>query len=155
MREETCAALVRDERPADVVDEAMGAPVRWGLGLMPDTFGFGRYCSPRTFGHTGASACLVRSDPDAGPTIAAHFDGNASLADRIRRDHALCPAVSTDLGLSTPQDGGATTWPVLGRSRGAPAAAGRAGGPPGRRRAMVRRWVEKCPTRVFRRADGA
>lgn len=116
LREETCAALVRDHRPAGVVDEAMGVPVRWGLGLMLDSFDFGRHCSPRTFGHTGGSACLVLADPDAEVTIAAHFNGNAPLQDRIRRDHALCTAVYTDLALAHPKDPGRDhTAPVLGR----------------------------------------
>ncbi|KUM95651.1 hypothetical protein AQI88_16440 [Streptomyces cellostaticus] len=34
-------------------------------------------------------SCLALADPDAKVTIAAHFNGNAPLTERIRRDHAL------------------------------------------------------------------
>ncbi|OLZ74685.1 hypothetical protein AV521_03570 [Streptomyces sp. IMTB 2501] len=116
-----CTALVRDHRPEGVVDEVMGVPVRWGPGLMPDTFGFGRHCSPRAFGHTGGSACVVLSDPDAGVPIAAHFNGTAPLADRIRHDHALCTAVYTNRGGAGPKDAGRDhAAPVLGVISGRP-----------------------------------
>ncbi|WP_369394169.1 hypothetical protein AB5J72_46415 [Streptomyces sp. CG1] len=81
---------------------------------MPDTFGFGRHCSPRVFGHTGGSACVVLG-PGHGVTIAARFHRNAPLVDRIRRDHALCTAVYTDLGFAVPEgEGRDHSAPVLG-----------------------------------------
>ncbi|WBO62046.1 hypothetical protein [Streptomyces camelliae] len=141
LREETCAAFVRDQRPADVMDETMEVPRAlgaggWGLGLMLDTFDFGRPCSPRAVGRTGGSACPVLTDPDTGLTIAAHFDGNASLTDRVRRDHALCTAVCTDLGLTRPDAQDATTWPRPRTHLSEPHRRGRRTGVPRRWRTM-------------------
>ncbi|WP_405774218.1 hypothetical protein [Streptomyces sp. NBC_00859] len=64
LRPDTCAQLTRDHRAPGQVDAAFGVPMRWELGLMIDTFDFGRHCSPHTFGHSCGSACLVLADPD-------------------------------------------------------------------------------------------
>lgn len=47
-----------------ITDQNAGLGQSWGLGFKTGPGSFGLYCSPKTFGHSGATGTLAWADPD-------------------------------------------------------------------------------------------
>jgi CubicO group peptidase (beta-lactamase class C family) len=58
--------LKRDTAAAMITNHTQGLNETWGLGWKLDPGAFGRTCSPRTFGHYGATGTVAWADPDTG-----------------------------------------------------------------------------------------
>lgn len=83
-----------------VVDFGLGFLVdsnRYGPETVP--YGFGRYCSPRTFGHGGAQSSIGFADPEHGLVVA--WAANAQIGEprHNARNRAINTAIYEDLGL--------------------------------------------------------
>jgi CubicO group peptidase (beta-lactamase class C family) len=105
---QTVAALTARHRVGDY-DQTLAHVVDFGLGLIIDSnrygvetvpYGYGRYCSPRTFGHGGAQCSLGLCDPEAGLVVAFAFNGRPGEGQHQRRSRALSEAIYRDLGLA-------------------------------------------------------
>ena len=85
---------------AHIVDFGLGVIVdsnRYGLETVP--YGYGKYCSPRTFGHGGAQSSQGWCDPEVGLVVAYFFNGRPGEAQHNRRSRKLNEAIYADLGL--------------------------------------------------------
>jgi CubicO group peptidase (beta-lactamase class C family) len=58
--------LKRATAAAMITSHTQGLNETWGLGWHLEPGAFGHACSPRTFGHYGATGTLAWADPDAG-----------------------------------------------------------------------------------------
>lgn len=101
----TIAAMTSPQHSTPM-DRRLGMPVTTGLGFALDEFSFGRFCSPRTFGHSGALSCVAFGDPAADLAAAIFFNGNCPLREHVRRINAASSAAYRDLGLATPASAG-------------------------------------------------
>lgn len=84
-----------------VVDFGLGFVVdsnRYGAETVP--YGFGRHCSPRTFGHGGAQSSIGFADPEHGLVVA--WAANAQIGEprHQARNRAINTAVYEDFGLA-------------------------------------------------------
>ncbi len=104
---QTVAALTARHRVGEL-DLTLGHVVDFGLGFIIDSnrygvdtvpYGYGRYCSPRTFGHGGAQCSQGYCDPEAGLVVAYAFNGRPGEGQHQRRARALNEAIYRDLGL--------------------------------------------------------
>ncbi len=105
---ETVAAMTARHRVGEF-DQTLGHVVDFGLGVIVDSnrygaatvpYGYGKYCSPRTFGHGGAQSSQGWCDPEAGLVVAYFFNGRAGEAQHHRRAKGLNEAIYLDLGLA-------------------------------------------------------
>lgn len=103
------AALTARHRVGDL-DLTLGHVVDFGLGFILDSnrygvdtvpYGYGRYCSSRTFGHGGAQCSQGYCDPTAGLIVAYAFNGRPGEGQHQRRARALNEAIYRDLGLAS------------------------------------------------------
>ncbi len=86
---------------AHVVDFGLGVIIdsnQYGSETVP--YGFGRYCSPRTFGHGGAQSSQGWCDPEQGLVVAYYFNGRPGEPQHGRRVRQLNEAIYTDLKLT-------------------------------------------------------
>lgn len=106
---QTVAALTARHRVGEL-DLTLGHIVDFGLGFIIDSnrygvdtvpYGYGRYCSPRTFGHGGAQCSQGYCDPDLGLVVAYAFNGRPGEGQHQRRARALNEAIYRDLGCGT------------------------------------------------------
>lgn len=104
---ETVAAMTARHRTGQF-DQTLGHVVDFGLGVIIDSnqygidtvpYGYGRYCSPRTFGHGGAQSSQGWCDPEAGLVVANFFNGRPGEGQNHRRAKSLNEAIYLDLGL--------------------------------------------------------
>lgn len=105
---QTVAALTARHRVGEL-DLTLGHVVDFGLGVILDSnrygadtvpYGYGRYCSPRTFGHGGAQSSQGFCDPERGLVVAWLFNGRAGEGLHNRRTRAVNEAIYQDLGLA-------------------------------------------------------
>ena len=85
---------------AHVVDFGLGVIIdsnRYGIETVP--YGYGKYCSPRTFGHGGAQSSQGWCDPESGLIVASFFNGRPGEGQHGRRCRKLNEAICVDLGL--------------------------------------------------------
>jgi CubicO group peptidase (beta-lactamase class C family) len=83
-----------------VVDFGLGVLVdsnRYGAETVP--YGFGRHCSPRTFGHGGSECAIAFADPEHGLVVTAAANGRPGEAAHQSRHRDICAAIYQDLGL--------------------------------------------------------
>ena len=104
---ETVALMTARQRVGEF-DQTLGHVVDFGLGVIVDSnrygldtvpYGYGKYGSPRTFGHGGAQSSQGWCDPEAGLVVAYFFNGRAGEGQHHRRAKALNEAIYLDLGL--------------------------------------------------------
>ena len=104
---DTVAAMTARQRVGEF-DQTLGHVVDFGLGVIVDSnrygldtvpYGYGRFCSSRTFGHGGAQSSQGWCDPEAGLVVAYFFNGRAGEAQHHRRAKGLNEAIYLDLGL--------------------------------------------------------
>jgi len=90
-------------------DQTFGHIVDFGLGFLLDSnrygvetvpYGYGRDCSPQTFGHGGSQSSQGYCDPARELVVAYVFNGRPSEGQHQRRVRALHDAVSKDLKLN-------------------------------------------------------
>lgn len=90
-------------------DQTLAHIVDFGLGVILDSnlygaetvpYGYGRYCSPRTFGHGGAQSSQGWCDPETGLVVAYYFNGRPGEGQHNRRVRAFNEAITQDLRLA-------------------------------------------------------
>ena len=90
-------------------DETLQHVVDFGLGIIIDSnhhgidtvpYGFGRYCSDRTFGHGGSQCAMGFCDPDRQLVVCWAANGFCGEGQHQRRNRAINEAVYEDLGLT-------------------------------------------------------
>jgi CubicO group peptidase (beta-lactamase class C family) len=89
-----------DHTLAHVVDFGLGVILdsnRYGAETVP--YGYGKYCSPRTFGHGGAQSSQGWCDPECGLVVTYFFNGRPGEAQNNKRTRTLNEAIYEDLGL--------------------------------------------------------
>ena len=93
-----------------VMDESFRHVIDWGLGLVIDSnqygadtvpYGFGRFCSPRSFGHGGSQCCTGFADPEHGLAVALAVNGRPGETTHAVRFRRALSALYEDLGLTT------------------------------------------------------
>jgi CubicO group peptidase (beta-lactamase class C family) len=92
-------------------DQTFGHIVDFGLGFLLDskhyagpehaTYGYGRFCSPETFGHGGAQSSQGYCDPVRGLVVAYVFNGRPGEGPHQRRARSFNEAIYEDLGLGS------------------------------------------------------
>ena len=85
--------------------------IDWGLGFLlcsnqygADTlpYGYGPYCSPRTFGHNGHQSSSAFADPEHGLVVTVVLNGMPGEVAHDRRMRAIHSSVYEELGLAVP-----------------------------------------------------
>lgn len=101
------AALTARHRVGQM-DLTLAHTVDFGLGVIIDSnlygadtipYGYGRYCSPRTFGHGGAQSSQGWCDPERRLVVAYYFNGRPGEGQHNRRARQLNEAIFSDLNL--------------------------------------------------------
>lgn len=96
-------------------DETFRHVMDWGLGLIIDsnrygaetvTYGYGRFSSPRTFGHGGSQSSVGFADPDRQLVVALVFNGMPGDRKHDARLRTVLAALYTDLGLASQGNSG-------------------------------------------------
>jgi CubicO group peptidase (beta-lactamase class C family) len=109
---QTAEAMVARHR-ANMYDLTMGHIIDWGLGFIVDSksysadaagmdtvpYGFGRYCSSRTFGHGGSQSSISFCDPVRGLVAAVICNGMPGEDRNKQRFRGINAALYEDLGL--------------------------------------------------------
>jgi len=107
---QTVEALTAHHR-VGMVDETFRHVIDWGLGFILDSnrygadtvpYGYGPYCSARTFGHSGAESSTAFCDPERGLVVAWAANGTPGDARHQVRARALNAAIYEDLGFAAP-----------------------------------------------------
>lgn len=89
-------------------DETLQHHVDFGLGVLCDSnhygadtvpYGFGRFCSDRTFGHGGSQCSMAFCDPAAQLVVVWSANGFCGEGQHQRRNRMLNEAIYTDLQL--------------------------------------------------------
>lgn len=110
LKPDTVAELVKPHRVGRF-DATLGHVVDFGLGFLLDSnrygpqtvpYGYGKYCSPHTFGHGGSQSSLGFADPAHQLVVAWWFNGRCGEGQHQRRNKAFNEALYEDLGLSDP-----------------------------------------------------
>lgn len=105
---QTVAAMTARHRVGDY-DQTLGHIIDFGLGVIIDSnrygaatvpYGYGQYCSPRTFGHGGAQSSQGWCDPEMGLVVAWFFNGRAGEGQHNRRTRQMNEAIMLDAGLA-------------------------------------------------------
>ncbi len=108
LRSDTAQAMVTRSR-VGMYDHTFKHKMDWGLGIIvnsnrygPGTvpYGFGKYCSEETFGHSGSQSSTGFADPGHGLIVAATFIGMPGDVAHNRRIRAFLSALYQDLGLA-------------------------------------------------------
>jgi CubicO group peptidase (beta-lactamase class C family) len=92
-----------------MIDQTFRHEIDWGLGFILDSkrhgvetvpYGYGRLCSPRTFGHSGYRSSVGFADPEHGLAVALVWNGTPSNDAHEGRVRACLDALYRDLGLA-------------------------------------------------------
>lgn len=90
-----------DATLAHIVDFGLGFIVdsnRYGADTVP--YGYGKYCSSRTFGHGGAQSSQGWCDPENRLVVAYFFNGRPGEGQHSRRTRMINEAIYQDLNLA-------------------------------------------------------
>jgi CubicO group peptidase (beta-lactamase class C family) len=107
LQPEIVAAFTRRERTG-MYDHTFQHVIDWGLGFLVDSnrhgadtvpYGYGRFCSQDTFGHSGAQSSCAFADPAHGVVVAWVCNGTPGEVKHQRRQREINEAVYHDLGL--------------------------------------------------------
>ena len=92
-----------------MLDHTFGHIMDWGLGFLVDSniygadtvpYGFGRHCSPRTFGHGGFESSSAFCDPEFRLVVAWVMNGTPGFLKHNQRCRAINSAIYVDLGFA-------------------------------------------------------
>ncbi len=101
-------ADMTDRHRAGRFDETFRHIIDFGLGVICDSnrygretvpYGFGRHCSPRTFGHGGAQTSIAFADPEHELVVAVAFNTAPGEPAHQRRMREFLSQLYEDLGL--------------------------------------------------------
>ncbi len=89
-------------------DQTFRHTIDWGLGFIPDSkqygasvpYGYGRFCSRETFGHSGFQSSAAFCDRRHGLAVALIFNGTPGAALHQVRMQQVLEAIYLDLGLA-------------------------------------------------------
>jgi CubicO group peptidase (beta-lactamase class C family) len=87
-------------------DETYGITIDWGLGLIIDHYGVGKYSSRRAFGHGGAQSSVAFCDPQYGLVVAYVCNGMPGAERHHERLDEVSSAIYVDLGIAAPDSPG-------------------------------------------------
>jgi CubicO group peptidase (beta-lactamase class C family) len=108
LRPETVRELTRRQR-VGMFDDTFQQVIDWGLGFAIDSkrygremvsYGYGRYASEDTFGHSGSQSSCAFADPATGLVVAWVFNGVPGERRHQHRAHELNSAIYQDVGLA-------------------------------------------------------
>lgn len=108
LRPETMAAMTSRRRES-MFDATFRHVVDFGLGFIIDSkcygpetlpYGFGTYCSPKTFGHGGAQCAMGFCDPVNRIVVAWSANAFCGEGPHQRRNRALNDTIYLDLGFA-------------------------------------------------------
>ncbi len=108
LRESSVERMTQPHR-VNRFDQTLQHIVDMGLGCITSSkhhgpmvpYGFGRFSSPRTFGHGGAQCSMGFCDPDRGLVVAWAANGFCSEPQHQRRNRAVNEAIYQDLQLTS------------------------------------------------------
>lgn len=101
--------LMTTPQRVGMFDETFRHVMDWGLGTIIDSnrygadtvpYGYGKYSSPKTFGHGGSQSSVAFADPDRNLVVAVVFNGMPGEAKHDIRMRALLAVLYEDLGLA-------------------------------------------------------
>jgi len=101
-------AELRRRQRVGLHDLTFQHPIDFGLGVIIDSnrygaetvpYGYGRHCSPDTFGHGGSQSTIGFADPRHRLTVVLLANGSPGEPAHQARHRELCSAVYRDLGL--------------------------------------------------------
>lgn len=117
---QTVEALTSPHR-FDMMDLTFKHPLVWGLGLILKSaadghepraegagalvpYGYGRWASRRTFGHSGFQSSTAFADPEVGLVVAAALNGQPGEPRHTARLRKITEAIYSDLGLDAAEE---------------------------------------------------
>ena len=111
LRPGTVHTLITRQRTG-MLDETFQFAMDWGLGFIINSnrngfqmpYGYGRYASGDSFGHSGNQISCAFADPDHGLVVAWVCNGMPGERKHQKRQRALNNAIYEDLGLAGPSD---------------------------------------------------
>jgi CubicO group peptidase (beta-lactamase class C family) len=92
-----------------IYDETFKHTMDWGLGMIIDSkqygadtvpYGYGRYASPRAFGHSGNQSSAAFADPEHQLVLALVFNGMCGEVKHQRRVRAVLDSLYDELGIA-------------------------------------------------------
>ena len=104
---QTIEALTARHR-AGMYDHTFSHVMDWGLGIIPNNniygadtvpYSYGKYASPRAFGHSGSQSSCAFADPEHNLVVAWVFNGMCGEEKHNQRQRELNAAIYKDLGL--------------------------------------------------------
>jgi CubicO group peptidase (beta-lactamase class C family) len=105
---QTIEALTARHRTG-MFDHTFSHVMDWGLGFIPNNniygaetvpYSYGRYASPRAFGHSGSQSSCAFADPEHGLVVAWVFNGMCGEERHNQRQREMNDAIYEDLGLA-------------------------------------------------------
>ena len=108
LTEESVELLISRHREG-LFDQTLFHKVDFGLGVILDSnrygadtvpYGFGPYCSERTFGHGGSQSSIGFADPDAELVVCYVANGRVGEPRHQKRNREIVSAIYRDLGLA-------------------------------------------------------
>ena len=105
---QTVEALTTRHRTG-LFDHTFGHVYDWGLGFVMEAqtdqkrglpYQYGRYSSPRAFGHGGRQSSIGFADPEHNLVVAWVLNGTPGEVEHFRRNHAINSGIYKDLGLA-------------------------------------------------------
>jgi CubicO group peptidase (beta-lactamase class C family) len=110
----TIAAISARHR-TEMLDDAYGVVMDWGLGLVVDWYATGRHSSRRAFGHGGHQSSVAFCDPEHDLVVAVVCNGMPGRERHSARLDAISRAAYVDAGIAKAADPGRRKpFPTLG-----------------------------------------
>lgn len=109
IRPQTVEALTTPHR-VGLYDQTFKHKLDWGLGFIVNSehygaelppYGYGRFASRRTFGHSGFQSSTAFADPEHGLVVTLMTNGTPGEPAHTQRFRDLTEAIYRDLGLAT------------------------------------------------------
>lgn len=106
LRPQTVEAMVARQR-VGLIDKTFQRRLDWGLGFVLDsrhygaeneTYGYGRHCSSRAFGHSGYRSSVAFADPEHRLVVALAVNGTPDDETHRERFHQVLSSIYEDLG---------------------------------------------------------
>lgn len=102
------ARMITSRQRIGLFDHTFRHQIDWGLGFMVNSnqygsetvpYGYGRFCSEETFGHSGAQSSAAFADPEHDLVVAWAFNGMPGEKVHQQRARALNEMIYRELGL--------------------------------------------------------